>query len=116
MLFRPRLRAQPHLRERTGPICRGQKAVLDGAEGDSRPGEGNEPDLRGGAFATDAWYVFILPSSLSGLFYDKTDLSPVIVVFPMMISSSELDDGSIQILRDSIDELLLCVFPCFMLS
>ena len=35
----------------------------------------------------------------------------MIVVFPMMITSSELDDGSIQILRDSIDELLLCVIP-----
>ena len=35
----------------------------------------------------------------------------MIVVFPMMITSYELDDGSIQILRDSIDELLLCVFP-----
>ena len=29
----------------------------------------------------------------------------------MMITTSELDDGSIQILRDYIDELLLCVFP-----
>ena len=43
--------------------------------------------------------------------YDKTDLLYVTVVFPMMITTSELDDGSIQILRDYIDELLLCVFP-----
>ena len=44
-------------------------------------------------------------------FYHKTDLSPVIVVFPMTITNAELDDGSVQMLRDSIDELLLCVFP-----
>lgn len=47
--------------------------------------------------------------------YNRTDLFYVVVVFPTMITSSELDDGSIQILRDYINELLLCVFPCFML-
>ena len=28
-------------------------------------------------------------------FYHKTDLSPVIVVFPMTITNAELDDGSV---------------------
>ena len=55
-------------------------------------------------------FSFFLPLFLVS-FYDKTDLSPVIVVFPTMITNAELDDGSIQILRDSIDKLLLCVFP-----
>ena len=40
-----------------------------------------------------------------------TDLLYVTVVFPMMITTSELDDRSIQILRDYIDELHLCVYP-----
>ena len=41
------------------------------------------------------------------VFYDETDLVYVIVGFPMMISSSKLDEGSIQILRDYVGELLL---------
>jgi hypothetical protein len=58
---------------------------------------------------------FPLFLSILVCFYDKTDLFFVIVVFPTMITSSELDDWSIQILRDYINELLLWVFPCFML-
>lgn len=58
-------------------------------------------------FFLSFWSFFII--------YNRTDLFYVVVVFPTMITSSELDDGSIQILRDYINELLLCVFPCFML-
>lgn len=41
------------------------------------------------------------------LIYGAEHLLRMLMVFPMMIVSSELDDGSIQILRDYIDELLL---------